>query len=68
MALAGSGDNWGDAVTAAISLAGLDASEQTTIKNFWRAVCGVHASHIVANSIVQTVSGAPDSEHTGVIQ
>ena len=68
MALGGTGNAWGDAVTAVVNLTGLNASEQTQVKDFWRAVCGVHVTHITGNSLVQTTSGSPDSEHQGVIQ
>lgn len=62
------GNDWGDQVAAEVSEEGLNASEVSLIKTFWRKVCTVHTSYIQGNALVVTTTGAPDGEHTGVIQ
>ena len=69
MALGGTGNTWGDTVyDAVVDVSDLNGSEQVQVRSFWRAVCSVHAAHIVSRAVVQTTSGAPDSEHEGEIQ
>ena len=61
------GNDWGVLVAAEVSPVGLNASEISSIETFWKKICTVHVSYLTANTLVQTITGAPDSEHTGVI-
>ena len=58
-------DRWGNAIADEVSVSGLEASEQTSIRAFWKKVTSEHVLEISSNALVTTTSGAPNSEHSG---
>ena len=66
MPLTGSGTTWANAILAGIDTTGLSADEITTITNGWINVCNIHASHIVANTLVAVTSVSAVTPGVGV--
>lgn len=54
MPLTGTSEAWATAAMATITQTGLTPGEIASIKAAWKALFGVHISHLTANSLILT--------------
>ncbi len=66
--LTGTGDPWGAAAKAAVDGVTIPQDREMTpaeLLNVWKALCGAHVGHIVANNLittaVTTIVATPDT-------
>ena len=67
MPLTGSEAALSSSMQALLISNGFVDNEHSKLSELCDAIAGAIIPHLVANSLVTTTSGAPDSEHTGII-